>query len=171
MGDYSNFSITVRGVDNPFAIKAIKAEVDGYTGGTYYERETTFHSLTLGANDVSLGTVGEIVDFLEVLIEKGVEDDDGEMQPVGDFSWWVNDEPAYEWMGTVAIHVPGVGDFGGSCDADGNPMVNSSDVADLVEAATDLATLKAEVEKLTGGKVLNAWHATTAALYAAKKEN
>lgn len=159
MGDYSNFSIYVRGVDNPLAIAAIKAEMDGYTGDMYYEKEVTEQSLCLGANDVSLGTVEEVVGFLKCLVEKGVEDDDGEMQPVGDFSWWVNDEPAYEWLGTVDIHVAGVGDFGGSCDADGTPVVNSSDVADLVEAATDLVALKAEVEKLTGGKVLNAWHA------------
>jgi hypothetical protein len=159
MGDYSNFNIAVQGVGNPLAIAAIKAEMDDHTGDDYYETEMTATSLSLGANDVRLGTVEEVVSFLECLVEKGVEDDDGAMQPVGDFSWWVNDEPAYEWLGNVNIHVAGVGDFAGSCDADGTPIVHVTDVADLVAAATDLDVLKAEVVKLTGSDVLSAWHA------------
>lgn len=163
MGDYSNFTIRVCGVKDPRVITAIKHEVEEY-GSHYYSKIITEGTLELGLNEVRVGTVEEVDDLLHRYVEKGFEDDDGVLHPVEDFYWLIHDEPEYDWLGTIRVHSPGVGDFDGMCDADGSPVIHATVIESMVAEATDLAELKEQFRKLTGADI-------TDAFYDAIKEN
>jgi hypothetical protein len=72
------------------------------------------------------------------------------MLAVPDFPFAVHDEPMDEFLGTIRMHVPGLPDFSAECDADGVVRVSPGQVLQLVDEATDLATLRADVAALTG---------------------
>jgi hypothetical protein len=162
MGDTTNFSVAARGVNNPLVLAEIRNLADNYASGCYYDVTIDKTSLRLGANDVAVGSVEEMLDDLETLIRDGMEDEDGERVTVEDFAYWVNDDPKYEWLGAIGVHVPHVGDFHGQCDADGNPVFSTKEIVEMVNTATDLDHLKAAVADKTGDAVLKAWRALEA---------
>lgn len=176
MGDYGNFNLTAWSSDGD-TLEAIRDFcVNGDYSGTYIYADDMEPgiSFNFGANDVSLGSVGQAADGLLDLIKDGVEDytcpvckgkgrrpgsEDECLRckgegyyhlPIRDFAFIVHDEPKYEWMGSIFIHVPGLPDFEGECDADGVVQVNAKQLITLLDEASDLDALRAEAAALTG---------------------
>lgn len=172
VGDYSNFSMTAY-VADPAVQAAVKTAYEEYAGSfSYYQEDQEDDYISLGSNDVRMGSVEQLVDDLRNLISTGIDcptcESEGTVPgaevaevtctrcsgsgrvTVTDFAFSVNDEPKYEWMGTIVIHVPGMDDFTGLCDAEGTPTLTSTEVTALVNGATDLDELKAALAKLTG---------------------
>jgi hypothetical protein len=165
MGDYNNLSMWI----------PVVPDDDRENGG-----------LRLGANDCHQGSCFELPGDLDRIIAEGVEEvecktckGEGEIKaaslaeddrecpdcegggyvslPPADFAYLVHDEPKYEWMGTITIHVPGFGeDFQGDCDADGRPMLDGSKILPLIDKATDLDDLKAKIKLVSGQAHLDA---------------
>lgn len=69
-----------------------------------------------------------------------------------DFAFVVHDDPKYEWLGTIHMHVPGLDDFTGECDAEGRVVINGEEIVRLIDKATDLDELRAEIAQRTGAE-------------------
>lgn len=192
MGDTNNLNLWIPVVPAGY-LDALVSAFEEYSGGYHhYEDDRDGGALRLGANDCSQGSCYELPGSLDLIIKSGVEEvecstckgegeikaaslaeDDKDcpdceatgyisLEPV-DFGYVVNDEPKYEWMGTITIHVPGFApDFQGSCDADGRPMLDNTELMPLIDKATDLEDLRSKI-KLASGEThfdaLRAWAA------------
>lgn len=172
MADYSNFRVQLTAPTPELAL-AIKEYIDQrFTAGCYFHEDVEDDSLDLGANEVRLGSVDELHTWLTVLVEDGWTHEcptcEGEKtvrvgdmntlcttcegngkvtEPVPDFPWQINDEPAYEYLGSIVFHTPGLTNFTGMCDADGTVIVDTGWLLKTVEDATDLEDLKTLVRK------------------------
>lgn len=144
MGDVNNFNFYAV-ITDPDVRKAVRAELDDYTGTYVYNDEETTTTLSFAANGVSQGSVDTCFASVLAMIRDGV---DG--LPIPDFPFTVNDEPQYEFLGSYRIHVPGLPDFAGDCDADGNVVISVDELLKTVDEATDLETLRADLAVRTG---------------------
>lgn len=151
MGDRSNFNLWVPKVPDGIPVDHLISMFEVYAGdrGSFYVEDTENGGLLLGANDVSVGSVDSLNADLQQLIAEGF--DDGETQlPPTDFAYRVNDEPAYEYLGSIVLHVPGMEDLAAECDADANVVLNNNHLLKLVEDASDLTSLRTEIRRITG---------------------
>lgn len=171
MGDTSNFNVHVPYIPVAYKDRIVELILQ-YTGGyDHYEDERAGTAVSIGANEVSLGSVEQLDSEFKELIEDGVDvecklcDDDcevdgedcpacdgaGERHLDGfDFAYSINDEPAYEWLGTLVVHVPGMKDLVTECDADGSPVLKNKELMELIDTATDLENLRARIKGASG---------------------
>jgi hypothetical protein len=175
MGDTTNLTMTVKSRDP--RVRAIALDkFREYSGGhnEFHESEDAT-SLEMGASDCSVGSADELDSNLRNAITDaelesqcgfckgdGCEncDDSGIIiKPAGEFAWHVHEDPAYEYMGDVFVHVPEVGYFTAECDSDGNPRVTTDALITAVNEATDLDALKGSIESMTGDAIIKAFFA------------
>jgi len=177
MGDTSNFNVRAV-IPDPEVRQAIYAHLQSQyvpNGAWLYTDEVKGSTVLLGVGDISFGTVDECESDLLQLIKDGFEEvtckvckgkglvPDSETEtclhcagecnyplPVPDFAFEVYDEPKYEWLGTIRMHVPGLPDFSGECDADGVVRPNPTELMDLIDRTTDLDELRRDLAVLTG---------------------
>lgn len=183
MADTSNFNVRAV-IPDPEVRDAVYTHVKNsfLPPGTFVYNDTNDDgAVELGASDISLGDAEECFDSLLKLIENGISEwectvchGEGKIADgstclrcagdcyydlaVPDFAFVVYDEPKFEWMGSIRMHAPGLPDFSGDCDADGNVRVDHSAVLDLVDKITGeeedlpgaVAEMRREIAALTG---------------------
>lgn len=160
MGDYSNCYLNASVTDPVVQAKVLEL-FEQYSGGRdHFEEEIGPDGVSIGANEIRVGTVDDLRRDLLALIKDGFDSEDDGHVDVPDFAFSVNDEPAYEWLGTIVIHVPGIdSDFYGSCDSDGNTTLSGAEVLTLVNEAETLEGLRGKIAELTGHTHQAAWAA------------
>lgn len=187
MGDYNNLTLDASQGD-PDVQQKVKEAFEKYSGGyNHYTEEITATDVSFGANEVRVGSVEDLARDLTTLIAEGfakecatcdgtgvVANDGGFLRldcedcqgkgalhvDVEDFPFGVHDEPGYDWLGTLIMHVPGMApDFVGCCDADGTPTVYGTDLIVRVNEATSLDELRLDLAVLTGAQHAAAWAA------------
>ena len=129
MGDRTN--LTLRLISSDADIRGAARELfENYSGGDHFEDTDEDSNLNLGANDVSCGSASELdFDLAQLIHERGSE-----------FAYQVHEDPAYEWLGQVCIHVPGLlPDLTAECDADGSPVLTTTTVTSALAIADDAA--------------------------------
>ena len=189
MGDYSNLTVDAT-VSHPDVQQKVKEAFEEYSGGSdHYVEDIDGGGVMIGANDVRVGSVEELDADLRRLIDEGFDkgcdvcdgtgtvtdrggfmrkdcddcDASGEVHvDVDDFPYSIHDDPLYEWLGTIIIHVPGLEpDFRGQCDSEGNPTVTGGDLIERVEKAMSLEEVREFIAVLTGATHTAAWAALT----------
>jgi hypothetical protein len=102
-----------------------------YSGGHgHYEDDTEATTLTIGANEVRCGHAEDLhTDLLRIAKDEGQ-----------DFAWYVYEDPAYEWLGQVWVHVPGFEDFHSDCDADGGTVLTEQTINRILDGDGDIRT-------------------------------
>ena len=86
------------------------------------------------AGEVSVGSCGEIGPELATL--------------GATFELW--QDPVYEWDGDIYIHVPSLGSFQGSCDANGTIHVSVAEVDRILDEVDSLESATAALHDATG---------------------
>lgn len=177
MGDTSNLTLELPSAP-AILLTHIRAMFDNYASGAYhYEDDVSEDEVTLGANDISVGTVDQLASDFDRLqtqaadIEcpvcegRGTKDEkdcvrcntQGWVSVTADLAYRIHDDPAYEWLGSLQMHVPGLPDFASACDADGKPTPSVNELMSAVDEATDLDELKQRVRDLTGKELSTAF--------------
>lgn len=150
MSDRTNLSMTIRSRDPE--IRRLAGEAfDEFGGGPewsdYFEDDRKDprdrEDFSIGASEVRTGSASELDDALKALIVEH-----------GEFAYWVHEEPCYEFLGAVFIHAPGVGDFRGDCDADGNVVERAT----VIEGYLEIGDIES-VHKVLGTAVRKAYFA------------
>jgi hypothetical protein len=128
MSDRTNLTMTVLSTD-PEVRAGARAAFEEYSGGDmHFEDVDDDTEIMIGANEVVVGSASDLARDLDALIEQGEKD----------FAYYVHEDPAYEWLGSVVIHVPGLTpDFMGSCDADGMPVLEAAHIDEILAIADD----------------------------------
>lgn len=121
--------------------KTIRRQLTEYSGGGFVHSDRATGTVSYENAYADTGAVDQCFDAMVKLIENG---------DVPDFAFEVNNEPVDEYLGTIRMHVPGLPDFSGECDADGGVRVNASEVHALLDKATDLDSLHRDLAALTG---------------------
>lgn len=103
---------------------------------------------TFSEYEISVGTLTEIARVLDQLIDES-------QLP---FAYAIWEDPKYEYDGDCIYNVPDVGRINQGCNADGQVHVTASALHDLIDVCRKMAwDLPAQIETLTGRKVLDAW--------------
>lgn len=184
MGDYTNLTMHVYSAD-PMVRKAVRRIFENYSGTYTFEDEETDTCLSIGVNEARCGSAQELASALTTAMTdpsheadcgfckgEGCENCDGDgvvMVKLSPFAFTVSEDPAYEWLGEIWRYAPGAGAFSAECDADGDVLLNTHTLVGIVRAATDLAALQAEIERLSGTEVIKAQKAFIAALETTKE--
>jgi len=171
MGDYTNLTMTVYSAD-PMVRTAVRGIFEDYSGTFTWRDEEDATSLSFGVNEARCGSAQELASALTTAMTDpshetecgfckggGCEncDDSGVvMVTLSPFAFTLWEDPKYEWLGELWRYAPEAGAYSADCDADGNAVLNTSQVLKLVQEATDLVALKAEVARLTGRYVIEA---------------
>lgn len=135
-------------------------------------------TLDIAVNEIACGSASEMSTFLDALIEKGLtatcpacggEGDEsclacageGEVTYPGvDFAYSVSEDPKYEWLGDLWVHVPGMAlDYNSDCDSDGTPVVRPQFLLTHIEQAETLEGLRAALRNVLGQEHLDAFKA------------
>jgi hypothetical protein len=159
--------------------RAVRDHLEWYKGSFISQDASTDTTLTFEAGDVAQGSVEDCFGEILGLIRDGVEEfrcpackGDGTISggphsvhqypceacngdgfyslPVPDFAFSINDEPQDEYLGSIHLHVPGLPDFVGSCDGNGNVVFGIGEFWDLLDKATSLESLRADAANLSG---------------------
>ena len=140
MSDRTNLYMSVVST-NPEILARARTRLEEYSGGAeHYEDEQTDTELTIGANECRVGSALELAQWLEGDIAEFEED----------FAYYVYEDPAYEWLGTICIHVPGLTpDYEGNCDADGGPVLSPHQITELLNIDAD-AELRVQLRLKSG---------------------
>lgn len=186
MGDYTNLTLDVHSAD-PTVRKAVRAIFEDYSGTFTYRDEEDDISLSIGVNEAPCGSANDLASALVSAMDEakhetecgfckgeGCENCDHSgtvMVTLAPFAFTVWEDPKYEWLGELWEYAPGAGAYSAECDADGQAVLSTSTVLGLVRKATDLAALKADVDRLTGAPVIVAQKAFIAALTTTTEES
>ena len=103
-------------------------------------------SILLGASESRVGNAGALADALRAI---PTADDafltrlaDSQLIPgtLPNFAFQVHEDPAYQWLGDLIIHVPGLApDFESACDAEGEAVLTAGQLDEVVALARDVA--------------------------------
>lgn len=186
MGDYTNLTMHVYSAD-PTVRTAARGIFQDYSGTCTFENEETDTCLSIGVNEARCGSAQELASALTTAMTdpsheadcgfckgEGCENCDHSgtvMVTLAPFAFTVWEDPKYEWLGELWEYAPGAGAYSAECDADGQAVLSTSTVLGLVRKATDLAALKADVDRLTGAPVIVAQKAFIAALTTTTEES
>lgn len=83
-----------------------------------------------------------------------------EMFEAAGISYIVNDEPKYEWLGTLRQFTPSLGVFTAECASDGNPVIGYT----TIKALIDKAESAEQLQKMLLGAIGLPWDGAFAAL-------
>lgn len=73
------------------------------------------------------------------------------------------EDPKYEWLGVLIMHVPGLGVYVAECDADGNPVMSAQSILEMLDTVGDNGTV-ADVRVLLNHNLGKPWFDAIAAL-------
>ena len=147
MGDQTNLTMRIASTDA--AVRAAAREAfENYSGGMlHWDEQEDDNSLFIGANECAVGSASDLAGDLDQVIAEGETD----------FAYYVHEDPAYEWLGSVVIHVPGLTpDYTGECDADGVPALLTAHLDQLL-AIEDDAELRVQLRMRSGRVHLDAY--------------
>lgn len=75
-------------------------------------------------------------------------------------SFWLWEDPKYDWLGSMHAHTPGLGSFTAECNAEGEPVYTRDQIMEFFTADVALDDLQDHIErKLTGGLWHDDWKA------------
>lgn len=117
----------------------LEALADRYGGNTWNKWQDD-----RGPNYVYLGWRGTVGEQSEVAAELA------QLAARAEFAWLVYDEPSVEFLGTITAYKPGLGQFEGDCNADGNVVVASEKITKVLYEATTLDEAREKIDALTG---------------------
>jgi hypothetical protein len=60
-----------------------------------------------------------------------------------DFRFRLWEDPAYQWLGTMHYHIPGLNDVSSDCDANGQILVNGPSIVEMLDSPLYTATAAA----------------------------
>lgn len=144
MSDSTNLTMHVTSASDEIRDLARNA-FEEYSGGVmHYEDETNENTLTIGANECRCGSADELHASLLAIVAEYEQD----------FAWYVYEDPAYEWLGDVRVHVPGFEDFQAECDSDGQPVLSAMKLKNILAGGDDVRT---EIEIAMGKPQIEAW--------------
>jgi len=154
---------------------AIREELDAYRGSGVNTDHQTDTTLDFEAYDVEQGMVQDAFAHMLRVIRDGVDEfrcpickgrgkipNDATKDclrcqgegiyylPIPDFGFSISDEPQDGYLGQLRIHVPGLPDFSGDCDANGAVVVRGGNLLPLICEATSLEILRADIAVLIG---------------------
>lgn len=155
MGDTTYLQMKVKSAD-PRVLQAAAAEfgILAWDISTSYDDAPRFKSL---GGQCGCGAARELASVLDKLTYEDPETGELTALDPSTFAYYVWEDPKYEWLGELWVHVPGFKDFGCECDSNGTPQLDADLIADLIAEATDLDALKAALAKRTGTGILKAW--------------
>lgn len=131
MGDRTSLQMQVITDDADLRAKA-REVFDEYSGSEIFQDD--WHDEDLQHDNVWM--VGSAESPCGNAVELAVALDDLLKEEGKDLAYVVWEDPKYEWLGDVHIHVPGLEpDFRADCDSNGMALLTHAQVADLVESA------------------------------------
>jgi hypothetical protein len=166
MGDYTWHTLHVYGtLDMPVTVDdeplpaTIADLIEEGLSDFATEWDTSQHFLE-AAGEASMGTVDEIQAWLETFKTE---------HPTAIIAYEVNCDPKYEYMGAIVYSAPGLPQFDGECDGDGNVFVRHDQITnaintvaaprinsrgdEIVSVLINVNDVHAAIDKLFGGDV------------------
>ena len=145
MSDRTSLTLHVPVVPDERLRPLIVAAFAEFGGGDWHtalgEQETG--RILLGANESPVGDSSALAAALRAIPTA----DAACLLP--DFAFQVHEAPAYDWLGDLIIHVPGlVPDFWCECDANGNAVLNVVELDRLVALARAVAPIRHDGDRL-----------------------
>lgn len=155
MGDRT--SLQMQAVTDDAELRAqIRDAFEEYSGSDVWQDDwahdgpATGNAWFVGSAESACGSSDELAARLQVLIEETGKE----------FAYRVWEDPKYEWLGAVHIHLPGVEpDHHGDCDSNGSTVLNHSQIRALVAAAGGHDHLTASLLQASGADHHDAFEA------------
>lgn len=149
MGDYSPFQLQIHSVGNGREALEFANFIANFGLGQNWDSnhngtaptELYLTGTTYGDSDASTG-IYEDATALAAKVPNSV------------YVAWT--DPKYEWLGTIVIHVPGLGVFTADCNADGQPVMSNNALQELIDQQPDDMTI-AEFREVLGKATGQPW--------------
>jgi hypothetical protein len=154
MGDRTALQMQIITDDDDLRVKA-REVFEEYSGSDVFEDDWFDGShqgnvWRVGSAEVSCGSAEELAGALDKLIQEEGKD----------LAYLLWEDPKYEWLGDLHIHVPGLEqDFRADCDSNGNALLTQTQVAHLVESAKAGEDVTAKLLLHSGADHYAAWEA------------